>query len=144
MIDKLLPNSNYLVPYFKQFINIIRPDTILEYCNSFVIYNNLTSLGCKVIQKDDLRNERFDGIIINNMDYELTYNLMKNLYNVLNDNGGIFIMLHLKPINSCFDDDIIPDEINELNKNVENLFEITTELIGDSSWKFLIITKKHY
>lgn len=145
MIDEVLRDSNYLIPYFKQFINIINSKNILDYSNKHgIIYNNLTSLDCVVKNKSEIENNKFDGIVINNLDYELDSNLMKYLYDILNDEGSIFIILRLKKVNFCFDDDKTHEEVELLKESIKNIYEINTELIGDSSWKFFIITKKHY
>jgi hypothetical protein len=137
MIDNIFTGSSLLTSYLKYFISTLNGNSILVYNNKEnIIYNKLKELEPDIYLINNKKNV-YNGIVINNIDTKLDNNLFDNIYNILDEDGKILLIIHTHEKIKCYDD----EEISILNEYVLNLFNISEELISDASWKFLIITK---
>ncbi len=142
MLDEYLTDSNFLLFYFKYFITRINGNLLLDYSShKGLIFNNLKSLNCNVININDYNTGLVDGIVLNNLDRKIDSQLFCNLSSLLKDNGKILIIMHINRENKCFDDESENKYIKELKEYISDTFIIEEELVGDASWKFIIILK---
>lgn len=142
MLDDYLGDSNFLSFYFKYFIKVIDGHKILDYSSKKgIIYDGFKSLKCDTTNINEYETGLFNGIVINNIDNKLDKSLFEELYSLLDYDGKILIIMHVKKVDKCFDDESEDEYIKELKEYISTKFLIEEELVSEASWKFIIILK---
>lgn len=129
-----LSENNFLTPYYKKFIKLLKNDKILLLegikTNAKDFFE---SLGKKVLTTNS--NELVDGIVLNNYLKKsgsselLTF--IKEMYNCLNDDGIVLLINNKHELDET-----------KIDFLFEEMFDKVEELIGDDKWNFILYQKR--
>lgn len=146
--------SNFINPYLKQFKQHLKGTKVLEINSQNGVYTNrLKSMGLNVIgvnSEDTFDNSIevlkhdmltsledlgvFDGVLVinqlENFDENKLRILFDNIYNILNEDGILFLVNNTKYYDK--------DSILYLMKLK---YELVEEFIGDTNWNFFLYKK---
>lgn len=129
-----LSENNFLIPYYKKFIKLLKNDKILLLESIKTNADDFfKSLGKRVYTTNS--NELVDGIVLNNYLKKsgsselLTF--IKEMYNCLNDDGIVLLINNKHELDET-----------KIDFLFEEMFDKVEELIGDDKWNFILYQKR--
>lgn len=129
-----LSENNFLIPYYKKFIKLLKNDKILLLESIKTNADDFfKSLGKKVLTTNS--SELVDGIVLNNYLKKsgsselLTF--IKEMYNCLNDDGIVLLINNKHELDET-----------KIDFLFEEMFDKVEELIGDDKWNFILYQKR--
>lgn len=129
-LDCITNETEFLLPYYKQFIRHLKGDIVLLLGDiNDKCLCELEKSKIKISQNDDVI---VNGIVIHNA---LTSNNIEEIPKIIKDrlgNGGIVLIINN---NNYF-------EIEEIKYHFKSDFDILEEFIGDEKWNFILYSKK--
>ncbi len=129
-LDCITNETEFLLPYYKQFIRHLKGDTIL-------LLGDINDKCLCKLEKSKIKISQNDGIIVNGIIIHnaLTSNNIKEISKIIKErlgNGGIILIINN---NNYFENE-------EIKYHFKSDFDILEEFIGDEKWNFILYSKK--
>lgn len=142
ILNELLKETSYLDPYLRQFLKYLKGNKVLLLGNnSGNIDKKLQNMGYLVEKEEVFNNDscgQYDGIILfntlNEVDKSSIPQLFENIYNKMNDNAYIFIIIRIGKNTSNY-------SLEYLDVIMESKYLFVEELPNYDNLKFYIYEK---